>query len=197
MTFADLKYTTSIKQFLNAQASAPSDDFVKYIVGQVYAGHRTAAIIEKFKPIVKRSFTQYLNDVINDRFKTMLSDAGEELPKAEPAPLAEEVYEPVFEESNGIITTDLELEAYFMIKALLHDVIDPSRITYKDTKRYFVVLLDNRTTRWICRLSVEGKRKTITFNTSDGIAERVQIQTTDDIYTLKDKLISAAHLHTK
>lgn len=194
---SDLKYTTAIKQFLNAQASAPTDDFVKYIVGQVYAGHRTAAILEKFKPIVKRSFTQYLNDVINERFKTMLSDAGEEMPKAESVPLTEDAAEPASEEGNGIITTEMELESYFIIKALLHDVVDASRIAYKDTRSYFAILLDNKTTRWICRLSVEGKKKTITFNTGDGIGEKQQLQATDDIYAMRDKLIAAVNLHMK
>lgn len=194
---SDLKYTTAIKCFFAAQTSSPTDDFVRYIVGQVYTGHRTTAIIEKFKPIVKRSLAQYLNDVMNDRFKTMLADAGEEPPKAEPVHEVDETAEANAEEGNGIITTDMELESYYIIKALLHDVVDASRITYNDTRSYFAIILDGKVSRWICRLSVEGKKKTIAFNTGEGRGEKQQFQTTDDIYTMKEKLISAINLHMK
>lgn len=193
---SELKYTTAIKSFFGAQAAAPTDDFVKFIVGQVYAGHKTSAIIEKFRPIVKRSFAQYMNDIINDRFKTVLADSGEEAPKQE-APQAEEPAETIAEEPSGINTTDAEIEAYYIIKALLHDVVDPSRITYKDTKSYFAILLDGKTTRWICRLCVEGRKKAIIFNIGDTTGEKHPLQTNDAIYSLKDKLVAAVNIVNK
>lgn len=191
---SDLKYTTAIKTFFSAQAANPTDDFVRYLVGQVYTGVRTAAIIEKFKPIVKRSFSQYLNDVMNDRFKTMLTDAGEDTPKVEQTQAAETADLPV-DDNNGITTTETELEAYVIIKTLLHDVIDPSRIMYKDTKSYFVILLDNKATKWICRLCVEGKKKAIIFNTGDSAGEKHPLQSTNDIFAMKDKLTAAVNIH--
>lgn len=189
---SELKYTSAIKSFLNTQSAMPSDDFVRYIVGQVYTGHKTQAIIEKFKPIVKRSFTQYLNDVLNERFKTMLSGTGEETaPKEETS--AEET--PAVEvETSGINTTAAELEAFVIVKTLLHDTVEPSRLTHKDTMSYFGILVDNKPTRWICRLSLEGRKKSIYINNNTNSPEKQPLQSLDDLFSMKSKLIEAAKL---
>jgi len=48
----DLKYTNQIKLFLSRQFEDPELDFTSYIVGSIYPGRRTHAILDKFKPVV-------------------------------------------------------------------------------------------------------------------------------------------------
>ena len=186
---SELKYTSAIKSFLTEQTATPSEDFVRYIVGQVYSGHRTQAILEKFKPIVKRSLNQYLNDILNERFKSMMSPPAEETLKTESA-TEEEVPAEVLE-TSGINTTAAELEAFVIIKTLLHDTVDPARLTHKDTISYFGILIDNKPSRWICRLSLEGRRKSIMIN-HPAAADKTQMNSLDDLFNMKDKLLQAA-----
>ncbi|MEG0513907.1 MAG: type I restriction endonuclease, partial [Clostridia bacterium] len=117
---SDLKYTTAIKQLLARQAADPDEDFLAYIIHEVYPGRRTAPVTDKFKAITKRSFSQYINELLNDRFKSLMS-APEE--KETPHVVPETADEP---ELSAINTTDDEFEAFIIIKSLLHDSVDPS-----------------------------------------------------------------------
>ena len=187
---SELKYTTAIKSFLASQVSDPTEDFVNFVVGHVYSGRRTSSVVDKFKPIVKRSLSQYLNDVMNDRFKSMLTSTADEKEKPEEATSVEEDQA---DEVSAINTTAEEIEAFLIVKALLHDVIEPSRLCHKDTQSYFGVLIDNKPTRWICRLQIEGRRKNITLHgTDDGKDEKIALSSGNDLYDLKDKIIASA-----
>ena len=189
---SELKYSTAIKQFLAEQTNAPSDDFINFVVSHVYNGRKTSNVLEKFKPIVKRSFAQYLNDVMNDRFKSMLNASEDDKAKVE-----EKTDEDAASETDvsPINTTADEIEAFIIIKALLHDVVDASRLYYKDTQSYFGVLLDNKVNRWICRLQMDGRKKNIIIHTSaEGKDEKIVLNGTNDLYRLKDKLQDALKL---
>ncbi len=182
---SDLKYTTLIKAYLQEQSTNPSEEFVKHIMSAVYEGKRTAANIEKFTPIVKKSFSQYLNDVMNERLKKVTDTTPEE--KEE-----EVLPEETVEEKPKIITTDEEVEIYITIKALLHSKIDVSRITYKDTQSYFGILLDGKTTKWICRLYLDGKNKYIRFHSKTNDSEDwKQLDATHSIYDYQHELEEA------
>jgi predicted type IV restriction endonuclease len=186
---SDLKYSTAIKKLLDKQANDPDDEFIKYILHEVYPGLRTVQVIEKFRSIIKRSFLQYVNELLKDRFKSMLMPP-EEKQKADTQSETSETEETA--DDNQINTTAEEVEAFLIIKALIHDVVEPSRITYKDTASYFGVLLDNKATKWICRLQIENRKKFIYFPLKDGNKDlRIVIINNDSIYQYKDHLIKS------
>ncbi len=62
---------------------------------------------------------------------------------------------------SKIVTTEEELEAYFIIKNLLKDVVDLQDITYKDTESYINILYKKNTRKWICRLKLTDTVKTL------------------------------------
>lgn len=98
----------------------------------------------------------------------------------------------VVEDNNapdGIVTTSTEIECFAVIKTLLHDVIDVSRISYKDTKSYFSVIVDGKTSKWLCRLRVEGKTKTVAIPDETGKEIRHTIRSADDIINHKEELL--------
>lgn len=90
---------------------------------------------------------------------------------------------------DGVVTTSTELECFAIVKTLLHDAIDISRISYKDTKSYFSVIVDGKTSKWVCRLRVEGKTKTITIPDETGKEIRHTINSVDDIINYKEVLL--------
>lgn len=51
---AELKYLSSLKSYLTSELNEPSDNFVKYLLGEIYDGMKTKQTIEKFKPIIKK-----------------------------------------------------------------------------------------------------------------------------------------------
>lgn len=91
-------------------------------------------------------------------------------------------------EQNEIITT-LEIESFGIVKTLLSDTIDPSRITYKDTLSYFGVLIDNNTRKWICRIYLKDNVKYIKLPDDNKNKIKYEIDNIQDIIKYKDELV--------
>jgi hypothetical protein len=146
-----LKYTREIVQKLNEEFSNPSEEFVKFFADQVYPKKYTKPVKEKFTKITKESLNQFLADKINERLESAKQPV-EQVPQ-----LLSEV------EENKIVTTDEEWEGYYFIKAILNDVIDPSRIIMRDAHSYCAILLDDNNRQPICRLYFNSKQKFVGF----------------------------------
>lgn len=187
-TASELKYNSQIKQLLAKQLEIPSDEFVTYILNNVYDGRKTQKIIDDFRGTIKKSFVQFINEQVNDRLKTALGSQDSE--SSPDAPSAPESDDDVTEESKSrIITTQEELEAFFIIKALLYDSLGTHGITYKDTESYFGILLDGNTRKWVCRLQLDGKKKLIL---PDDNKKNIYfpLDSLDDLYKYKEELES-------
>jgi hypothetical protein len=183
-TAAELKYTKEIKQFLKTQWENPSDEFVTYIISDVYTGKKTRQVLEKFNGIVKKTLKEFINDMLNDKLQAAIATTNADaIPSSlEIAVTAED------KQSPEIITTQEEIEGYITIKILLKDVISAERLHYRDNLSYFNILLDNSIRKWICRLSLAGNTKTIQFN--DNEKTTVILNSISDIILHKEKLIS-------
>ena len=149
-TASDLKYTREIKNTLSEELASPSVDFVRFFVGKVYSGMKTQQVLDQFTPIVKKAFSQFIKEEINDRLKSALAgDVGE----GDNAEIAEQ--EPP-EVDSGIITTDEEIDGYNIVKAIIRETVDPGRIYIRDTKSYCGLLLDDSNRKTICRLHLNA-----------------------------------------
>ena len=188
----ELKYTQLIKNWLQKQTHEVGEDFIKLVIGVIHDGQqivRTQKMIDTFRPIVKHSLTQFLNEYANARFKAaMLSNAEDDGDDAEARETKEAgAAEPEAEAISTTIETTLEeLEAYAIVKSLLRDLIDVGRLTYKHTDRYMVILFDNNSRKRICRLWFRGKQKYITTPDKDMNPVRRDISDLNDIYNYSE-----------
>ena len=74
---SNLKYESSIKKILTEEFSNPSDDFIKLILNRgIYDGVKTQNVIDKYKPIVKKSITHHINSLINQRLQNALNTSS-------------------------------------------------------------------------------------------------------------------------
>ncbi|MDD3404931.1 MAG: type I restriction endonuclease [Paludibacteraceae bacterium] len=176
-----LQKTLAIKSVIEQDFVNPSEEFVRYFTKSINDGKYSAKLIEQCTPIVKKAILAYINDVIQDR----LTNAIEQ--NAEPAQEATENAS----DSDGIITTDEEIDAFLIVKNILRKDIDVSRITYKDFKAYFLIYIDDNRWKWICRLSLKQYSKRIAFQ--DGQYDWTQIESIDDIYKYSEQLSAALH----
>lgn len=179
---SDLKYYGMIKSILREEFTSPSDDFTKLILSLgVYDGRFTQNIVDKFKVIVKKSISQYLNELVNDKIKNALNIETEQLQSE----VVEEV--PDEPEVDGIVTTEEELQAFYIVKSIVRKNVSLDRITYKDTASYFGVLIDGKVTKWICRIFLKEHIKYVIIP-SDNENRKYVIENIDDIYKLSDAL---------
>jgi len=182
---SELKYTNELKRIINEEFNSPSSEFVKLFAKRVYSGGIiTNKIMEQFTDLVKKSLSVYVNDKINERLKSALSSE----PKQETQKQDEQPQET--EEGDGIITTIEELQAFTIVKSILRDKVDISRIIYKDTIGYFGITLDNFK-KTFCRLRLDGKNKTIAILDENKKETKYPINTIDDIYNYSEQLLKS------
>lgn len=190
---SDLKYVRLVREWFSSELESPSTEFVKYIIGNIYDGVKNQKIIDRFTPIIKKALLQQINDTMNAKIKTALSkDDPEEngaLNRLDNAQ-NEDIEEPPIKESK-IDTTIEELESYAIIKAILRTVVDSERIVYRDTERYFSILLDNNNRKWICRVHLMQSTKYITVADENKNPVRYDIDRIDDIYNFSAEIIDS------
>lgn len=187
-TASNLKYTNLIKDFFQSQIEAPSDDFVRYITGQVYEGQKTQKVLEQFGPIVKKSFNSLINELVNQKISSALnkgdSDTEDEVATTEE-----------LETKSKIVTTDLELESFYIIRGILAGTVDINDVVYRDTESYFGILYQNNNRKPICRINLDRKKKQIFIPDENKNFERHYIESLNDIYKYKEELIKAVTMY--
>lgn len=185
-TAGELKYTREIKRLLSEQLTAPSSDFVKFFAGQVYTGRLTKGVREQFALTVQKAFRHFINDQINERFKSALQ---QDSTQAESGSASGERAKEVAVAETTIETTQEELEGYHIVRAILREVIEPSRIALRDVKTYLGVLLDDNNRKPLCRLHFNTGQKYIgLFDNAGKQEQRVAIDQIDDIYQFRERL---------
>lgn len=184
---SELKYTNMLKQKLSAEFNSPSDSLVRTLINDLYDGAKTQKVIDEFKGIVKKSFSQYINDLINDRLKNALETQKQSIEEvaATQIPL-EEIG------TEKIQTTEEELQCFYIIKSILSGSVPLDKITYKDTESYFGILLDNNIRKWICRIKLGGKIKNLMLPASNNKFITIQINDIEDLYLHKQLIIESA-----
>ena len=185
-TASEWKYSKLIKDQLLKLMDEPDDEFAKLILGYVYSGVKTQKVIDKYKPLIKKSFSAFINDTVNARINSALNEVKE----TTEAPTAEEA-----KEESKIITTAEELEAFYIIRALLGETTPITDIQYKDTESYFSVTYQGNSKKPLCRLYLSEKVKAISIpdGTIKASGEKVFIKypltTITDLYSYKEQLI--------
>lgn len=191
-TASALKYEGEFKSIMAGLLDNPPDDFVRLFLQNAYDGVKTQAVVDKFRPILKKALADFIAETLNDKIKSVLGGAGNINPPstAEKAP-AQDTIEPdeLKKKEPRIVTTEEELEGYFIIKNALKDVAGGmDNITYKDTESYFNILYKGNTRKWICRLKLTDHQKTLMVPTETKDTEKYTLSDIYDILNHKDRL---------
>lgn len=151
----ELKYLGQLKRIVAEEMEMPSDDLTRLLAKQVYDGLLTAKAIEEFRPRIRTAFGAYINDVLNARLQNAIQASSYQPERVEEDSTAVDNESVVIygnTQSNGIETTQEEIDGYFTVKAIVSKVADPARVFMRDTISYCGILLDNKNTKPICRL---------------------------------------------
>lgn len=191
----ELKYIGHIKREIAAQLQSPSDEFLRFFVARVYDGVITARVREQFQPLLEKAIAQYTGDLVNDRLKSAITGVSATFPLA-PAvqaapPIAAEPETLEAGEIARVVTTEEELEGFFIVKSIVRTVVSSNRIGHRDTQSYFGILLDDNNRRPVCRLHFNRAQKYVGIIGDDRKETRHPIAHLDEIYGLSDALISA------
>lgn len=186
-TASNLKYASSIEKIISEEFTNPSDEFIKIVLNKgVYDGVKTQNVIDKYRPILKKSINHYINKLVNERLQKALNTTN----------TPEQAVEEELEET-GIVTTTEELEAFYIVKSILSEFVNPNELQYKDTYSYFGILYENKVTKWICRVYIKENTKFVIIPDSDKNDVRFDISDVSDIYHYKQELINRLNTFLK
>jgi hypothetical protein len=190
-TASELKFMNEIRQIINRDINEPTDEFVKYFAKQTYPSMVTAKVLEQFKMLVKKSFQLYFNDLLNDRLKSAMTKDDDK--NGTPDIVETMVIE---ENKNRVkVTTEEEIQAYYVVCSILRLKVPVSRISYRDSQSYFAIFLDDNNRKPICRLYLEGSKKYLATIDADKKEIKHEIKNLTDIYTYSSILETTLHAY--
>lgn len=192
-TASDLKYTNELRILLNAEFNNPTPDFVKHFARQVYPSVITAKVLEQFTSLTKKSIQQNISDLITERLTTALTKETEVTKEQE---ALDNAANQLKAEEVKVITTAEELEGFMIVKTILRQKINASRVSHRDAQSYFAILLDNNNRKTICRLYL-GNKKYIGIFDEQKKEIKHEIATIDDIFKYADELVKTVENYDK
>lgn len=194
---SELKYMGELKNVISKEFASPTPEFVKYIGKQVYEGLFTPKVLEQFTALVKKSISSHISDMISDRLKAVIKKEETEQKNEETA-TDEDIAPASSKQSDGVVTTEEEMEAFYIIKAILRSSISADRIAYRDAKTYFSVLIDDNNRKPVCRLYLNSPtNKRITFIDENKKEDHHKITSLDDIYQYSQQIIESVSKYIK
>ena len=178
-----LKYLNAIKAEIAIEIMEPTKEFVRLIAGRVYSGHKTNTIIERFRELIKSAFDEYIRRTIHERLQSALEK------ETDGSSDNLEIGERDDEKDDGIVTTEEEIQGYYIVRSIASEIVDPMRIVDRDVKTYFGILLDDNNRKAICRLHFNASQKYLGLFDESKDETKHHIGDVSDIYKYKKEIL--------
>jgi hypothetical protein len=190
-TANELKYMREIKNLIGEQLVSPSEEFVSFCAKGIGMGRMNQAAKEQFTALTRRALSEFIGDRLSEKLKNALGASAGSV-SFETKVAAEFVEaESKQDKDPKIQTTAEELEAYYIVKAILRDVVDVRRVHHRDQQNYFSILLDDNNRKPLVRLYFNAAKRFLGFIEEQKNEEKVPIQDADDIYGHAERIRKA------
>lgn len=186
----EMKCVNAFRALIGEMAQNPSEEFAKLFIKQVYDKPITKNAISDYTPLLVRAFQQYVNDNVNDRLKQAITP---DIPSVDATAKEEVVVEVEQPEARKIVTTDEELQGYYIVCAVLGSEVDLERVVMRDAQSYCAILFDDNNRKPICRLHFNGSKKYVETFDAEKVGTKHPINTLNDIYKLSNELMTAVN----
>lgn len=159
----EMVYVKGMTQLVGNLLRSPSEEFVRFLVAELgtvapsyeIQGRITGKVIDKFKPIVKKSIQGSLVELMTRSLSQEITQPVELEVEQE---IEEQEKQQEYQESK-IVTTAEEIEAFEKIKAITQTSRSYNfELKYKDTTSYFGINI-GKSTWWFLRLYLSSQKK--------------------------------------
>ena len=198
-TANELKYTREMRRIFSDEFASPSHEFTRFFASRVYPRKLTQRVMEQFQETTKKALHQFVRDRITDRLKSALADDKPIPSDKEPQEVAAQTLVDVSEEQEDrrIVTTQEEIQAYYIVKAILSETVDPKRVVMRDQVSFCSILLDDTNRQPLCRLHFNSPQKRLGLLDEQRREERVPIDDLNDIFSYRDRLKATVSYYDK
>ncbi|MBA4504955.1 type I restriction enzyme HsdR N-terminal domain-containing protein [Corynebacterium sanguinis] len=182
----ELRYVSELRKLVAKEFKDPSHDLVRLFATQVTSQRMTAQNLEKFSQLTHTAMTQYVRDEVNRRLRSAqdMEDPVETVDSEE-----HEVDKETLSSESSIVTTDEELQAYSIIRAICCSEVPASEISMRDAKSYCAILYQDNNRKPIARLQFDRTVPRIVIFAPDRTEEAFDLLNgVEEIYSHADKL---------
>lgn len=197
----ELKYSNEIKKILEHELDSPTDGFLKYIIPQIYKGAITQKVKERFSGVVKDALNAFIRGKVKNRLESALSSETTDISDSNKTEMDAQVSQSddgsseasnKSDRNSKIVTTSVEIEGYHVVKSILCDVADLSKVIARDTQSYFGILYENNNRKPICRLLFNNEDRLRIVIFSEGkVEEKFDLDNVYQIRDYSDKLVAS------
>ena len=92
---------------------------------------------------------------------------------------------------SKIVTTEEEIEAYYIVRGILAGIVNVEDVVYRDAESYFSVLYQNNNRKPICRINLDRKIPQLFIPDKNKKFTRYYLDSLNDIYKYKNDLINS------
>ena len=166
----------------DASVSLPVAFFIKAVEPE---RRNSSSSRDLYRPLVQKALQRHITERVKGSLSRVLKEEerdGISVPEEQ----SEEGQ--TSEPSNGIVTTEEELEGYHVVRAIMREVCVASRVVMRDVKSYCGILLDDNNRQPICRLYFNTSQKYIGLFDEEKNEDKIAIDSIDDIYEYRDRL---------
>ncbi|MEQ8771172.1 MAG: type I restriction endonuclease [Phycisphaerales bacterium] len=193
MVLADaekMRIKNAIRAHFIREMEQPSDSFVRHFTDPLHDGQMRQSVIEHYRPMVKAAISDHISASVESRLQGAIrTNRGDGPP---PPDLSTEPDRPSADapstEEDGVTTTVEELNGFYVVKAILREQVAASRITARDVKSYFGILLDDNNRKPICRLWFNRSQKYLGVFDADKKEDRIPVANVDDLFQHADRI---------
>ena len=187
---SNLRFAKAAAGYLKKQLEAPDDDFVKLVGRQIFEGNLTKASVEPLKTAIKAALEFLIRERIQD--KLSVAFPTEPLP-VDPKTVKQDV---AGEAAGDVVTTDEEMQAFMIVRAIAARIVDVDRITLRDAKSYCSIFVDDNNRKPVCRLYFNAKRvKAVGLFDAQKIETKHTIERLSDMYKFAKEIEDAIKAH--
>lgn len=177
----DLKDLRALRNEIAKEFEAPTEEFVRLLAGRVYDGRFTQAVRDHYTMLTRRALAQHISDRVSARLQNAIE-------AEETAPLPDSPSPPGKLKDKE--TTEEEREGFLIVRGILREVVDPSRVASRDVQSYFGILLDDNNRKPICRLHLNGLKWYVEVFDVEG-GEKLPLVDLGALYSLSHRLKAA------
>lgn len=180
-----LKYTSSASKYIKQQLADPDDEFVKLVGRQIHDGSLTKSVVAQIRPAIQAA----LDEVVRDRIQERLSISfRSDPPRAERASDATETDEP----KSEIITTEEEIQAFMIVRAIAAQIVDVERVFIRDARSYCSVFIDDNNRKPVCRFYFNAKNtRSIGIFDENKTETKHTLSSLSEIYSHAESIVAA------
>jgi predicted type IV restriction endonuclease len=179
-------YSREIKVLLHSELKNPTKDFIKYIAEKTYLekqrGRITDRVMTQYTDLTRRNIPSLLDELISERL----------IPKTKQNEEDNNAFE-----DNKIVTTEEEIEAYFIVKAICRQKVEAGRIVFRDAQSYFAILLDNNRLKTLCRVYLNTSKKFLGIFDANKVEVKYEIKSVDDIFNYAENIFAVLNIYEK